>query len=161
MVSFRWITAPLPEDIPVRQVYGFCFDDTGRVLLREDAGRYGLPGGKPEADEDVPTVLARECREESQITIGEPIYLGYQEVTEHGRPPYAQLRLAARITGFLPREPDPDTGRTYGRLIAPLNKAPALLDWGIDGLLQAAAAVRAAYRLGLDPTAVREDTWRN
>ncbi|MFF4180586.1 NUDIX hydrolase [Streptomyces sp. NPDC001750] len=161
MVSFHWITDPLPDDIPVRQVYGFCFDDTGRVLLREDAGRYGLPGGKPEHGEDAPAVLARECREESQITIGEPVYLGYQEVTEDGLPPYAQLRLAVRISDFLPREPDPDTGRTYGRLVAPLNKAPALLDWGIDGLLQSAAAVQAAYRLGLDPAAVREETWRN
>lgn len=117
MVSFRWITAPLPDDIPVRQVYGFCFDDTGRVLLRDDAGRYGLPGGKPEHGEDAPAVLARECREESQITIGKPVYLGYQEVTEDGLPPYAQLRLAVRIIDFLPREPDPDTGRAYGRLI--------------------------------------------
>ncbi|MFF2727598.1 NUDIX hydrolase [Streptomyces sp. NPDC058008] len=161
MVSFRWISEPLPADITVRQVYGFCFDDTGRVLLREDSGRYGLPGGKPESGEDAPAVLVRECREESQITIGEPVYLGYQEVTEEGRPPYAQLRLAARITGFLPRELDRDTGRTYGRLIAPLNKAPALLDWGIDGLLQSAAAVHAAYRLGLDPASVREETWHN
>lgn len=96
---------PLSDGVPVRQVYGFCFDGTGRVLLREDAGRYGLPGGKPEHGEDAPAVLARECREESQITIGEPVYLGYQEVTEDGLPPYAQLRLAARITDFLPRDP--------------------------------------------------------
>ncbi|MFI0218871.1 NUDIX domain-containing protein [Streptomyces lydicus] len=119
-----------------------------------------MPGGKPEHGEDAPAVLARECHEESQITIDEPVYLGYQEVTEDGLPPYAQLRLAARIKDFLPREPDPHTGRTYGRLTAPLNKAPALLDWGIDGLLQSAAAVQAAYRLGLDPAAVREETWR-
>lgn len=161
MVSFRWITDPLPTGILVRQVYGFCFDESGRVLLRDDAGHFGLPGGKPQLGEDVPMVLARECREESQIAIGEPLYIGYQEVTEDGLPPYAQLRLAARIIEFFPREPDPDTGRTYGRLIAPLNKAPALLDWGVDGLLQCAAAVQAAYRLGLDPAAVREETWRN
>lgn len=161
MATFRWITDSLPEHIPVRQVYGFCFDDSGRVLLREDSGRYGLPGGKPEEGEDVPAVLARECREESQIAIGEPLYLGYQEVTEDDQPPYAQLRLAARIRDFFPRAPDPATGRTYGRLITPLNKAPALLDWGIDGLLQAAAAVKAANRLGLDPAAAREDDWRN
>jgi 8-oxo-dGTP diphosphatase len=161
MPQFRWITTPLPADITIRQVYGFCFDGSGRILLREDDGHYGLPGGKPEHCEKPAAVLARECREESQITIGEPIYLGYQEVTEHGQPPYAQLRMAARITDFLPREPDPDTGRTYGRRITPLNKAPGLLDWGIDGLLQAATAVQAAYTLGLDPTAVRDDAWRN
>ncbi|MFE5737572.1 NUDIX hydrolase [Streptomyces celluloflavus] len=161
MTTFRWITTPLPAHLPVRQVYGFCFDDTGRVLLREDAGRYGLPGGKPEPGEDAPTTLARECDEESQITIGPPRYLGYQEVTEDGQPPYAQLRYATRITAFLERRPDPDTGRVYGRLLTPLNKAPALLNWGIDGLLQSADAVHAARELGLDPTTEREDTWRN
>ncbi|MFF4339378.1 NUDIX hydrolase [Kitasatospora sp. NPDC001540] len=161
MATFRWVTDPLPEGITVRQVYGFCFDDSGRVLLREDSGRYGLPGGKPEAGEDASAVLERECLEESQITLGDLLYLGYQEVTDDGQEPFAQLRYVARIADFLPRHADPDTGRTYGRLITPINKAPALLDWGIDGLLQAAAAVHAAYRLGLDPAAVREDTWRN
>ncbi|MFJ6217279.1 NUDIX hydrolase [Streptomyces sp. NPDC092296] len=161
MATFRWTTDPLPEGITVRQVYGFCFDASGRVLLREDEGRYGLPGRKPEAGEDARAVLERECLEESQITLDSLLYLGYQEVTEDGRQPFAQLRYAARIGDFLPRQPDPDTGRTYGRLITPINKAPALLDWGIDGLLQSAAAVHAAYRLGLDPAAVREDTWRN
>ncbi|MDX3854219.1 NUDIX hydrolase [Streptomyces sp. AK02-01A] len=161
MTTFRWITEPLPAGITVRQVYGFCFDSTGRVLLREDGGRYGLPGGRPEAGEDALATLSRECEEESQITIADPLYLGYQEVTEDGQPPYAQLRYAARITGFHPRHEDPDTGRTYGRLLTPLHKAPALLDWGIDGLLQAASAVHAARTLGLVPTSVRKDTWHN
>jgi 8-oxo-dGTP diphosphatase len=161
MTSFRWITEPLPEGMAVTQVYGFCFDPNGLVLLREDAGRYSLPGGTPEQGEDARAVLERECMEESQITLGEHLYLGYQEVTEDGLPPYAQLRFAAVIADYLPRRPDPDTGRTYGRLLTPLNKAPGLLNWGIDGLLQAASTVPAAYRLGLDPAAVREQTWRN
>ena len=161
MTTFQWITEQPPRGLVVRQVYAFCFDDNGRVLLREDSGSYGLPGGTPEADEDVRTTLERECREEAQIILGDHLYLGYQEVTELGQKPYAQLRLAARIAEFLPRSPDPDTGRTYGRLLTPINKAPALLNWGIDGLLQAAAAIPAAYQLGLDPAAVREDTWRN
>lgn len=161
MTVFRWVTDPLPQGITVRQVYGFCFDDSGRVLLCEDHGRYGLPGGKPEPGEDTRTVLDRECLEESQIILDTLLYLGYQEVTEEGQEPFAQLRYAARIAEFLPRRPDPDTGRTYGRLITPINRAPALLDWGVDGLLQSAAAVHAAYSLGLDPAAVREDTWRN
>jgi 8-oxo-dGTP diphosphatase len=161
MTTFRWVTTALPDTIQVRQVYGFCFDDSGRVLLREDDGQYGLPGGKPEAGEATEATLERECLEESQITIGNLLYLGYQEVTEPGQQSFAQLRYAATIASFLPRRPDPDTGRTYGRLITPLNKVPGLLDWGIDGLLQAADAARAACLLGLDPAAVREDCWRD
>jgi len=161
MTTFRWVTDPLPPDIIVRQVYAFCFDESGRVLLREDAGHYSLPGGKPERGEDTRTTLERECQEESQITLGDHVYLGYQEVTDSGEQPYAQLRFVARIAGFLPRNPDPDTGRTYGRLLTPINKAPALLDWGIDGLVQAASTVPAAYALGVDPAATREDDWRN
>ncbi|GAB3118429.1 hypothetical protein GCM10027160_30570 [Streptomyces calidiresistens] len=161
MVSFRWIAGPVPDGMPVRQVYGFCFDDTGRVLLREDGGRHGLPGGTPEPGESVPATLARECHEESRILIGEPVPIGYQEVVGDGRPPYAQLRMAARITEFLPREPDPDTGRTYGRLLVPPEKAPALLDWGIEGLLQVADAVRAAHCPDPDPAAGRSHIRRD
>ncbi len=161
MADFRWITTPLPAGIAVRQVYGYCLDQAGRVLLRDDGGRYGLPGGRPEPGENAVATLARECREESQILIDTPSYLGYQEVSEMGQAPYAQLRFVARILEFLPREPDPDTGRTYGRLLVPLNHVPALLDWGIDGLLQAAAVVNAARSLGVDPTCTREKTWHN
>ncbi|HUY49626.1 MAG TPA: NUDIX hydrolase [Streptosporangiaceae bacterium] len=161
MTTFRWITEQLPEGMRVRQVYAFCFDQSGRVLLREDDGHYGLPGGKPEPGEDAREVLERESLEESQVTLGDVLYLGYQEVTEDDQAPFAQLRYAAAITSFLPRQPDPDTGRTYRRLITPISKAPALLDWGVDGLLQAADAARAAFRLGVDPAAVREDAWRD
>jgi 8-oxo-dGTP pyrophosphatase MutT (NUDIX family) len=161
MTVFRWITAPLPEGIRIRQVYGFCFDDSGRVLVRKDRERFGLPGGKPEMGEDLRATLERECLEESQIVIGEHVYLGYQEVTEEGREPFAQVRLVARISEFLPRHPDPDTGRIYDRLLTPLNKVPGLLDWGVDGLLQAASAVQSARELGVDPAAVRDDIWHD
>jgi 8-oxo-dGTP diphosphatase len=88
VTSFRWIPEPPPLGIVVRQVYGFCFDDSGRVLLTAEAGRYGLPGGRPETGEDHHATLARECLEESQILIGEPLYIGYQEATDDGQEPY-------------------------------------------------------------------------
>lgn len=159
MTRFRWVAGQVPDGVPVRQVYGFCFDASGRVLLRDDAGSYGLPGGRPEPGEDAAATLARECREESQIIVGEPVYLGYQEVTDDGEPPYAQLRMIALINDVLPRASDPDTGRIYGRLLTPIAKAPALLDWGVDGLLQsAAAALSAATHLPVDPGASRVQT---
>ncbi|MBS2961506.1 NUDIX hydrolase [Actinocrinis puniceicyclus] len=161
MTIFRWISGARPTDLQVRQVYGFCFDERGRVLLRVDGEDYGLPGGRPERGEDATATLARECMEESQIEIARPLYFGYLRVTDDGGPPYAQLRMAARITAFLPRHPDPDTGRTYRRLLVPLYKAPALLGWGTDGLLQAAGAVHAAELLGINPDAAHDEVWRD
>ena len=162
MTVFRWLASERPpDDMTIRQVYAYCFDDTGRVLLYEDNGIYGLPGGTPEPGETAQVTLAREGLEETQITLAAAIYLGYQEVTSEEQPPFSQLRYAARIERFLPRRPDPDNGRTYGRLLTPIARAPALLNWGVSGLLQSADAARAAYRLGVDPEAAREDTWRN
>jgi|SRR5665213_1842739 len=163
MTRFRWLTDPVEDGVPVRQVYGFCFDASGRLLLRDDGGRFGLPGGRPEHGESFADVLARECLEESQVLIEAPVYLGYQEVIEDGDPlPYAQLRMVARITEFLPRRADPDTARTYGRLLAPIYEAPALLNWGIDGLFQSAAAARAAIdELGVDVAASRDQAYRD
>lgn len=161
MTTFRWVAGDRPEGMAIRQVYAFCFETGGRVLLREDDGDYSLPGGSPEPGEDARMTLDRECLEESQVMLGDVSYLGYQEVTGDGREPFAQLRYAALITGFLPRRPDPDTGRTYRRLLTPISRAPALLDWGVEGLLQAADAARAAIRLGVDPASALGDDWRD
>lgn len=159
MATFQWITEPVPDNIPIRQVYGFVFEASGRLLLRDDRGRFGLPGGRPEPGEDAVTTLTRECMEETQITIGTPIYLGYQKVTEDDGYFFAQIRMITLIKDILPSAPDPDTGRTYGRVLVPINKVPALLDWGIDGLLQSAdAAVAAIEHLGIDLGANREET---
>lgn len=161
MTAFRWMPESSPQGLIVRQVYGYCFDDSGRVLLVEDDGDYNLPGGTPEAGEEARTTLERECLEEAQIVLGADHYLGYQEVTEPGLAPYAQLRYAVRITQFLPRRPDPDNGRTYRRLLSPISAVPSLLDWGVAGVLQAAAAVPAACQLGVDPDITRESAWRD
>ncbi|HEV3156256.1 MAG TPA: NUDIX domain-containing protein [Candidatus Baltobacteraceae bacterium] len=145
MTRFRWCPEEVPDGISVRQVYGFCFDRFGLVLLQEDAGRFNLPGGKPEAGEDPPSVLARECLEESQIIISATGYLGYQEVSDdEGKAPFAQLRLVAR------------------RFLTSIEKAPAFLNWGVDGSLQsAAAAVAATERFGLNTSAVRDSIYRD
>lgn len=163
MLTFRWYPAPVPDHIRISQVYGWCFADCGRVLLRDDAGKIGMPGGKPESGETRLETLHRECMEEVQITISRPVYLGYQEVTpDDGAEPYAQLRYAARIDEFLPRAVDPDKGRMYRRLLTPVHRAPARLDWGVPNLLQAAAAALVAERdLGLDPNRTPDDGYRD
>ncbi|MFJ3234649.1 NUDIX hydrolase [Streptomyces sp. NPDC086787] len=142
----HWNAAQVPGGLRVRQVYGFLFDDEGRVLLQDDLGRYNLPGGKPEAGEDFQATLARECIEESQVEIGTATYMGYVLVEEPGAEPYAQVRMAARITRFLDRAPDESTGRVYARLMTPIEHAPGLLDWGAHGSAQAETAAEVARR---------------
>ncbi|MGW2376305.1 NUDIX hydrolase [Kitasatospora sp. NPDC001683] len=148
----RWYAAPVPQGLPVRQVYGYLFDGEGRVLLQDDLGRFNLPGGKPEpGEEDYHTILARESLEESQVAIGRTAYLGYVRVEDPGEEPYAQVRLAGLLEEFLERAPDESTGRTYRRLMTSLDRAPGLLQWGEHGTAQAeTAAVVAAASLGVE-----------
>jgi hypothetical protein len=116
-VSYPWFEAPVHEDLEITQVYGYLIcPSTGRVLIQDDHGVFDLPGGTPEAwDSGMSETLAREAMEESQVRIDDAVYLGFQKVRRPGRAPYAQVRMAGRISGFEPRRPDPDGGRTYRR----------------------------------------------
>ncbi len=150
MAKFSWHTRAVPADLPVRQVYGFLFAPDGRVLIRVDGGKHSLPGGRPEPGEcGYVEVLRRETFEEVTLGITEPHYLGYQCVDD-GVAPYAQVRMAARISAVHAPEPDPDNGRTYLRLLVHPAKAGDLLNWGETGHQQAVAAANAAVAvLGL------------
>ncbi|MHB1594849.1 MAG: NUDIX hydrolase [Streptosporangiaceae bacterium] len=121
---------------------------TARVLLLDNAGVFNLPGGTPEARDHgvLDATLAREAVEEVQAVIRDPVYLGYQQVREPGTAPYAQVRMTALIGSLGPRRPDPDGGRMYRRLLAPVGDAPAILGWGDPAVAQAAAVARVAGR---------------
>ncbi|MGC5661717.1 NUDIX hydrolase [Micromonospora sp. WMMD723] len=50
------------------QVYGWLFDDHGRVLVQDTPDGHNLPGGSPElVDADPAATLHREAAEESQV----------------------------------------------------------------------------------------------
>lgn len=145
MTLFSWHIQPVPSGIQIRQVYGFCFDDAGRLLMRIDGAKHSLPGGRPEVGEDLAATLARECIEEVQVVIESPVYLGYQLVDdENGQPPYAQARMVAHIAEIRIAMPDPDTGRTYGRLLTSAANGGELLNWGDLGREQGSAAAQIA-----------------
>jgi 8-oxo-dGTP pyrophosphatase MutT (NUDIX family) len=146
MTEFSWHTSKTPPGMRVSQVYGFLFDLQGRVLLRVDGTKHSLPGGRPEPQEQsLETTLRRECIEEVNVSIDDPLYLGYQRVDDlDGTPPYAQVRMVARIKAIGPLRPDPDTGRTYRRLLTSAANAGGLLSWGDLGHEQARAASRLA-----------------
>lgn len=66
--------------------------------------------------------------------------------------------MAALISCAHPPAPDPDSGRTYRRLLVNPSSAGDLLAWGETGYLQATAAAEAAVEVlglpagGLPPT---------
>ncbi|WP_229321970.1 hypothetical protein [Streptomyces sp. UNOC14_S4] len=154
----------MPDSIPIRRVSGFCFDDSGRVLLREMTDRCELPGCAPDpAVGDADKALMRGCREQWRISITEPIYLGYQRVDErNGTPPYAELRMAAHVTAFHPLDADASTSPRYRRLLSPISNVPAVLHWGVEGLLQAtAAAIAAMDLLQLDLSGNHDEAYRD
>jgi 8-oxo-dGTP diphosphatase len=149
MAEFTWHPRPVPAAMAVRQVYGFLFMPDGRLLIRIDGAKNSLPGGRPEPGEDgYIEVLQREAMEEVTVEIDQTHYLGYQCVDEQdGTPPYAQVRMVARIAAVLPQRPDPDNGRIYRRYLVDPAKAADLLGWGELGHQQAAAAVQVAANL--------------
>ena len=144
MTKLEWCPRALPHDLPVTQVYGFCFNERGEILLTFDQGAYGLPGGKPEAGETPEETLIREVLEEVQCEIADLEYIGYQHVTvdpdKFGGAAYAQLRYACRVTTLFPQMVDVATGRFIDRRFALPIDAAALLDWGDNGREQIASA---------------------
>lgn len=144
IAQLEWCPRALPHDLPVTQVYGFCFNQHGEILLTFDQGAYGLPGGKPEAGETPEETLIREVLEEVQCELADLEYIGYQHVTDDpdkfGSAAYAQLRYACRITKLLPQMVDVATGRLIDRRFASPIAAIALLDWGDNGREQIASA---------------------
>lgn len=147
-MELEWCPRALPDDLPVTQVYGFCFNQRGEILLTFDQGAYGLPGGKPEAGETPEETLIREVLEEVQCEIDNLEYIGYQRVTvdpdKFGGASYAQLRYACRITKLLTQVLDVATGRFIDRRFASPTRATALLDWGDNGRQQIASACASA-----------------
>ena len=153
---------PVPERLPVQQAWAWCFVPDGRVVLVADPGPRGalpmLPGGTVESTDATPEdTLHREAAEEAQLTLADPVRLGWV-LDETGEAygavgPNARLRLAARVTDIGPATVDPATGHPFARLLTTPAQAAALLRWGPPGARQALlAAETARERWGL-PTA--------
>ncbi|MGW0770650.1 NUDIX domain-containing protein [Streptomyces sp. NPDC002676] len=110
---------PVTERLPVQQAWAWCFVPDGRVVVVADPGPRGalpmLPGGTVETTDATPEdILYREAAEEAQLTLADPVRLGWvlEETGEiyGGVGPNARLRLAARVTAVGPAAVDPATG---------------------------------------------------
>jgi len=157
MVKITWHNGEVPEGIQIKQVYGLLFTRDGRFLVRIEEGKKGkvhtLAGGTPEEfDKDVEATLRRELLEEINTTIEKPILVGYQEIDmQDGSQPYAQLRMVAIIDNVGKKQPDPDNGQTYDRLLTTYQKAIEKIGWGEVLKLQVEEAVKIAQqKLGLE-----------
>ncbi|MFD3586831.1 NUDIX domain-containing protein [Streptomyces sp. NPDC058683] len=160
---------PVPERLSVQQAWAWCFVPDGRVVLVADPGPRGalpmLPGGTVEKTDPTPEdTLRREAAEEAQLTLTDPVRLGWvlDETGEvyGGVGPNARLRLAVRVTAIGPAAVDPATGHPFARLLATPAQAAALLGWGPPGARQAQLAAETAqehWGLALArPTAIEE-----
>ncbi|MDA3556162.1 NUDIX hydrolase [Acinetobacter sp. AOR15_HL] len=135
----KWKMEWPSENIPVEQVYGILFSDDGKILILDDQGRFNLPGGHPENNETWIETLKRECMEEAQVEIVNPMYLGCVSViekNENGTRLFSQLRFIANIGKLLPSCADPVTGKIYRRDYVNPSKAAELLNWGEHGIQQ-------------------------
>ena len=149
---FTWHDGKVPENMEITQVYGLIFSKDGRLLLLVDRSehgiKYSLPGGQPEVcDLSIEETAIREIKEEMNITIKNPIIIGYQKVDEqNGFVPFAQVRVTGLIDSIGVIRPDIDNGKIYDRLLISPLKAVDLLKWGEVGYSQIKTAMAVATK---------------
>ena len=150
MAKFIWCNGNVPNNMQIKQVYGILFSIDGRIFLMAeklaDRIKYSLPGGHPEnIDKTLDETLRREVLEEVNISVKNPVIVGYQEVDEEdGSCLYAQVRMAALIDKVGEKIPDIANGKTYDRLLVSPSKAIELLNWGEVGYSQIISAIEIA-----------------
>lgn len=147
-MQVSWIESNSVPALPVTQVYGYCFNKDGKILLVKDWNIFTLPGGTPESGETIEDTLRREVLEEAQVILIDSFLIGYQlvqgDMQKLNGNPYAQLRMIARIKEFLPNAVDPATGRIYQRVMCSPEQAVEALNWGESGQAQIYAACHMA-----------------
>ena len=138
--NYKWFNDDVPNNMKITQVYGIVFNNEGKVLLKYENYNgtkiYSVAGGTPEDfDKSIENTLKREFLEEINTTLKDNIiYLGYQEVDEcNNEPKYAQIRMTALVENIGAKQPDPDNGKTYNRILVSPKKAIELLNWQSTG----------------------------
>ena len=103
----------------ITQVYSFCFNDKGEILIISLDGRnWSLPGGSPEKeDSSYEQTLIREVLEEGDCELGKIIRLGYQNSVFIGKSDseHQQLRYVAKIKRIKKQSRDPAYGKILKR----------------------------------------------
>ena len=116
----------------VTQVYGFIFNEQGKVCLIKYKGVWSLPGGTPEkSDLSFEKTLIREVDEEADLEIANIKRVGYIKVIPRdGSKIRYLLRYVALVKKIKPQTEDPAIGQILERIFidpADMNK---YIDWG-------------------------------
>lgn len=125
---------------PLRQVYGFFFNDEGKLLINDDGkGNWRLPGGTIEKDENWKDSIIRESLEEADVTLDEDSLkiFGVIQMTPKSitckRPEHYLLRASGRIKETREQTPDPDSGLICQRKFINPNDFSKHIKWGDFG----------------------------
>ncbi len=167
MISIIFKEEPVPQGMKITQSYGIIFNNQGQILLKVENKKgkqvYSFAGGTPEDfDANIEQTLRRELVEEVNTTIKQDVYyVGFQLIDEHNHiPPYAQVRFTALIDTIGNKQPDPDNGETYDRLLTTPKNAIKLLNWGEVAKLQIEKAVEIAkQKFGITFNNNAPDMW--
>ena len=104
------------KDKDLQQSYGVCFYNQKLVIVNNN-GKWGLPGGHIEKDETPEIALEREAVEESNMKVIKQIPIGYQVVTNPDSSIDYQLRSFCLVEPIGPFVKDPDNSVTEIKLI--------------------------------------------
>ncbi len=125
--------------IPIKQSYGLCFNEQGEILIGRceaaHGGKWLLPGGAVEPEENPVDTLHRELDEEVSITIKKPTLLGVQQVEflEKELDDLYQLRFVAMVKKVKELTPDPDNNELWERKFVLPEELNDFLKWGLIG----------------------------
>lgn len=133
MTKYTWKKEEFPNHLKVKQVYGIAFSNEEKILLHSEEGAYKLTGGNPESGENYIETLKREFLEEINTTLEDIHYLGYLEVKEEGKIPFAQVRMIAKIKNIGKPIVDIATGKMYEQHLVSSEKVKNYLNYEEEG----------------------------
>ncbi|MDD5289962.1 MAG: NUDIX hydrolase [Patescibacteria group bacterium] len=139
-VALTWIKTDNPNQFkPCCQIYGIVFDQTGKILLIQEKGKWKIPGGTPEGAETPTETLKRELLEEADIKVKKVMPLGVQRIDHPNNPDkkqgnlFFQYRFVCLVDQLLNQTPDPATGLINPRKFVPAEKVTEYVKWGKTG----------------------------
>lgn len=125
---------------PLLQVYGFFFDEEGKLLINDDGkGNWRLPGGHIENNETYKETVIRETAEEADVELNKRSIklFGVIQMTPKSKncekPTHYLLRVTGKIKKVLPQTPDPDSGLTCQRKFIDPKEFSKYVKWGNFG----------------------------
>ena len=135
-ITFIWHPGQILDDVKAFQIYGFCLDTDGKVILvrDKDETRFTLPGGHVEEGESAKEALKREFEEEAQFLPQDIELLGSLEVivsdsNQNIKDHHQQVRFVCHIGnpgGFIPEK---NGWETVERILVKPEDLPNYLEW--------------------------------